>query len=50
MLHGHTAFVKEVAFVADGLEAILVSSSFGSQGYEGDSTVRLWHGCLGARA
>jgi eukaryotic-like serine/threonine-protein kinase len=46
--HGHTAFVKEVAFVADGRRVISASSRFGSQGYEGDSTVRLWDGLNGA--
>ncbi len=48
VLHGHTAFVKEVAFLADGLRVVSASSSFGSQGYEGDSTVRLWDALKGA--
>ena len=42
VLHGHTAFVKEVAFETDGRRVASTSSSFGSQGYDGDSTVRLW--------
>jgi WD40 repeat protein/serine/threonine protein kinase len=48
VLHGHTAFVKEVDFDADGRRIVSVSSNFGSQGYEGDSTVRLWDGLGGA--
>lgn len=42
MLHGHTAFIKELAFDADGRRVISTSSSFGSQGNDGDSTVRIW--------
>jgi WD40 repeat protein len=42
VLHGHTAFVKEVAFETDGRRGASTSSSFGSQGYDGDRTVRLW--------
>jgi eukaryotic-like serine/threonine-protein kinase len=46
--HGHTAFVKEVAFDADGRRVISASSSFGSQGNLGDGTVRVWEGLGGA--
>ena len=42
VLHGHTAFIKELAFDADGRRVISTSSSFGSQGNDGDSTVRIW--------
>jgi WD40 repeat protein/predicted Ser/Thr protein kinase len=42
VLHGHTAFVKELAFDAGGRRVVSTSSSFGSQGYDGDGTVRLW--------
>jgi WD40 repeat protein len=46
VLHGHTKFVKQVAFTADGRRVVSVSSHFG--GYAGDSTVRLWEALPGA--
>jgi eukaryotic-like serine/threonine-protein kinase len=42
VLHGHTAFVKELAFDVDGRRVISTSTSFGSQGFDGDGTVRVW--------
>jgi eukaryotic-like serine/threonine-protein kinase len=42
VLHGHTAFVKELAFDADDNNVVSTSSSFGSQGYDGDGTARVW--------
>jgi WD40 repeat protein/predicted Ser/Thr protein kinase len=47
VFHGHTAFVKEVAFTADGSKIISTSTSFGSQGFDGDGTVRVWDATLG---
>ncbi len=42
VLNGHTAFVKELAFDATGERIVSTSSSFGSQGFDGDGTVRIW--------
>ena len=43
VLHGHTAFVKEVGVRRPTAAALTsTSSSSGSQGNDGDSTVRLW--------
>jgi WD40 repeat protein/predicted Ser/Thr protein kinase len=42
VLHGHTAFIKDLAFDTEGRRVVSTSSSFGSQGNDGDSTVRVW--------
>ncbi len=47
VFHGHTAFVKEVAFSSDGSKVVSTSTSFGSQGFDGDGTVRVWDATLG---
>ena len=41
VLHGHTGFVSDLAFSADGLR-LASTSQFGRFQYAGDDTVRLW--------
>jgi WD40 repeat protein/tRNA A-37 threonylcarbamoyl transferase component Bud32 len=52
VLHGHTGFVRGVAFAANGRQVISVSAYFGVFGVTyagaGDSTVRVWEALPGA--
>ena len=41
VLHGHTGFVSDLAFAADGLR-LASTSQFGRFQYAGDDTVRIW--------
>ena len=41
VLHGHTGFVSDLAFSADGLR-LASTSQFGRFQYAGDDTVRIW--------
>jgi eukaryotic-like serine/threonine-protein kinase len=48
VLHGHTNFVEQVAFTADGRQVVSVSASYRGFGFVGDRTVRLWEVMPGA--
>jgi WD40 repeat protein len=52
VLHGHTGFVRDVAFTVNGRQVVSVSAYFGIFGFAyagvGDNTVRLWEALPGA--